>query len=107
MPINTVRMDVKCEQCGATAEISESLFTNHRKQSITALKETQFQLPKGWMSMEWWSKAQAGAGYPTVNENVLDEADFCSIECVIKFFQKKRKFLKKEVEKKIKLRKEL
>jgi len=102
MPMNTVRMDVKCEHCDAKAEISEAIYTNHRKQSMGELKETQFQLPKGWMSMEWWSKAQEGAGYPTASENVLDNADFCSVECVIKYFQQKRRNLKKEVEKRVK-----
>lgn len=98
MPLNTITMEVTCKHCQETATIAEHVMTNHRKIMITKLSEQQFQLPKRWMSMEWWSRAQEGAGYPQAYENVLDEGDFCSIECVIKYFQKRRRQLIKQAD---------
>ena len=106
MPLNTIRMDIQCEHCQAKAEISESVITNHRRQSLAKLGELQFALPEGWLSLDWLSKAKEGEGIYNSDENVLDSADFCSIECVIKHFQKRRRFLLNEVKKMKKEREE-
>ena len=107
MPLNTIRMDIECEHCGKKAEIKESVITNHRKQALQKLTEVQFVLPQGWLSLDWLSKAKGEAGYSTYSmENVLDSADFCSVECVIKYFQKNRRVLIKEAKKNLAAKKE-
>lgn len=92
MPLNTIRMDLKCGHCSTEVEIKETVIANHHKQLITELNSTTFGLPRGWISVEYLSKAAEGQGYNGA-ENVSDAEDFCSLECLIKYFQKKRRDL--------------
>ncbi len=87
-----IKFAITCEHCDTTGEAKIWSMVNYTGTVTTTLTKEKFDLPGGWLSLEWWSKAKGSES----KENVIDQATFCSLGCTIKYFQKKRRDLNKE-----------
>lgn len=86
-----ITMEIECRHCGKKEIIEQDCFLkNSRLQLLAEFNKKNWQLPEEWITLEWWSRARIEDGY-NGTENEYNQADFCSKDCLIKYWEYKKR----------------